>query len=174
MTPDPQSRSDPAADPTVPPAPEARGAALAEAVDEEWAFRVVVAVRSDDLDPNGHVRGSAYLAYGDHARWAALDAAGVEPADLRARRIGPVNLETTLRYHRELRPHDAVEVVTAFEWGTGRTSRVRQQLRRGDGVLAAEVSSVGGLLDLDTRRLLPDPGRYWLAIAARPELLGLG
>ncbi len=32
-------------------------------------FRVTIAVRADDIDRNGHVRGPAYLAYADHARW---------------------------------------------------------------------------------------------------------
>lgn len=136
-------------------------------------FRVVLGVRSDDLDSNGHVRGPAYLAYADHARWAALEAAGIDVLELRARDIGPVNLETTLRFHRELRPLDQVEVRTWFLWGSGKTSQVTQRLHRADGTLAAEVTSVSGLLDLASRRLLPQPGDHWRALAADPAVLGL-
>ncbi|WP_410591226.1 acyl-CoA thioesterase [Amycolatopsis sp. lyj-23] len=137
-------------------------------------FRVTIAVRCDDIDANGHVRGPAYLAYADHARWACLQAAGIDPAGLTARRIGPVNLETTVRFHRELPPYGEVDVSCDFRWGTGKTSRVTQEFHAPDGTLAASVSSVSGLLDLDRRRLLPDPGAYWRELAARPELLGLG
>ncbi|MFJ1762026.1 acyl-CoA thioesterase [Amycolatopsis sp. NPDC088138] len=135
-------------------------------------FRVTIAVRADDLDVNGHVRGPAYLAYADHARWTCVQAAGIDPAELTARRIGPVNLETTVRFRRELRGGE-VEVGCEFHWGTGKTSRVTQEFRISDGTLVAEVESVSGLLDLDRRRLVADPGSYWRELAARPELLGL-
>ncbi|WP_410668601.1 acyl-CoA thioesterase [Amycolatopsis sp. cmx-4-68] len=136
-------------------------------------FRVTIAVRADDIDANGHVRGPAYLAYADHARWSCVRAAGIDLAELAERRIGPVNLETTVRFHRELVPGGEVEVGCEFHWGTGKTCRVTQELRAPDGTLVADVSSVSGLLDLDRRRLVADPGAYWLELAARPELLGL-
>jgi len=136
--------------------------------------RVLLAVRSDDLDQNGHVRGPVYLAYADHARWLTLEAAGIDVADLLARGIGPVNLETTLRFHRELRALDQVEVHTRFEWTTGKVSRVEQRLvRSSDGTLVAEVSSVSGLLDLTERKLLPRPDQYWRSLATDPAVLGL-
>ncbi|WP_103340913.1 acyl-CoA thioesterase [Amycolatopsis sp. CA-126428] len=136
-------------------------------------FHVTIQVRCDDIDVNGHVRGPAYLAYADHARWACTQAAGVDPAALTARRLGPVNLETTVRFHRELLPHGEVDVSCVFHWGTGKTSRVTQEFRTPDSTLVAEVASLSGLLDLDRRRLLPDPGAYWRELAARPGLLGL-
>ena len=136
-------------------------------------FRVTIAVRADDLDVNGHVRGPAYLAYADHARWACARAAGIDPAALAARRIGPVNLEMTVRFHREPAPGGVVSVSCEFHWGTGKTSRVTQEFHAPDGALVASVSSVSGLLDLDRRRLLPDPGAYWQELATHPELLGL-
>ena len=134
---------------------------------------VMLPVRSDDLDTNGHVRGPAYLAYADHARWATLIGAGVDLRGLREHGLGPVNLETTILYLQELRSSDTVTVTSATEWGTGKTSRIVQQLHRGDGVLVAEVRSVSGLLDLSTRRLVPRPGEYWRVHATAPELLGL-
>lgn len=137
------------------------------------SFRITIAVRSDDLDVNGHVRGPAYLAYGDHARWACLSAAGIDPNQLRMQGIGPVNLETTVRFRRELTACENIEVSCAFHWGNGKTSRVVQQLLRPDGTLVAEVESVSGLLDLAGRRLVADPGRYWRALATQPGLLGL-
>ncbi len=139
----------------------------------ETPFRATIAVRCDDLDPNGHVRGPAYLAYADHARWLCVQAAGIDLARLAERRIGPVNLSTTIAFHRELTPGAEVEVSCVFEWGSGRTSRVVQEFRAPGGTLVAEVESVSGLLDLDRRRLVADPAAHWLALAERPELLGL-
>jgi acyl-CoA thioester hydrolase len=136
---------------------------------------VRLAVRADDLDVNGHVRGAAYLAYADHARWVLLGRAGIDLADLTAQGLGPINLETTVRFHAELRAGVLIAITTRFDWTTGsaKTSRVHQELRRDDGVLVAEVSSVSGLLDLTTRRLLPRADRYWGELAARPQVLGV-
>lgn len=134
---------------------------------------ITLPVRGDDLDTNGHVRGPAYLAYADHARWATFAAAGLDLAALRADGVGPVNLETTIRHLAELRAFDVVTVTSAFEWDEGKTSRVVQHLHRGDGVAVAEVTSVSGLLDLGQRRLIARPDEYWRARVTSPGLLGL-
>jgi acyl-CoA thioester hydrolase len=133
-----------------------------------------VEVRADDVDVNGHVRGGAYLAYADHARWALVQASGVDLDGLKAAGLGPVNLETTVRFQHELRVGDELEIHTTFSYGNGKTSRVHQELRRtSDGELCAEVTSVSGMLDLDTRRLIHDPRSAWEPFVQRPEPLGL-
>lgn len=136
-------------------------------------FQLRITVRSYELDPQRHVNGAVYQQYADHARYECLRAAGVSVDELLAAGVGPVNLETNIRYHHELRGGDDVDVSCEFQWGEGKTFRVAQTLRRADGELAATVHSVSGLLDLDTRRLLPDPARHWRSRAAHPELLGL-
>ncbi|MGP3910330.1 acyl-CoA thioesterase [Nonomuraea sp. 10N515B] len=136
-------------------------------------FSVRIAVRGYELDAQGHVNSAVYHQYGDHARWECLRAAGISIDDLLTSGIGPVTLENTIRYHRELRGGDEVDVTCAFEWGEGRTFLVRQEFRRADGVLAAEMTGVGGLMDLQARRLLGDPRSRWRALARAPEILGL-
>jgi acyl-CoA thioester hydrolase len=136
-------------------------------------FHVRLAVRNYDLDMQRHVNGAIYLQYADHARWECLRAAGVSADALLAGGLGPVNLETSIRYRNELRAEDEVDVSCVFVWGEGKTLRVEQVLQRAEGAVAAEVSSLSGLLDLETRRLVPNPARHWHSRAARPELLGL-
>nr|WP_042197268.1 acyl-CoA thioesterase [Kibdelosporangium sp. MJ126-NF4]CEL22850.1 hypothetical protein [Kibdelosporangium sp. MJ126-NF4]CTQ89990.1 hypothetical protein [Kibdelosporangium sp. MJ126-NF4] len=139
----------------------------------EPLFRITLPIRFDDLDPNGHVRGPVYLGYADQARWGCLIAAGIEVARLRERGVGPVNLSTTIDYHRELLFPGEVEVSCEFTWGDGKTFTVEQHVRTVDGTPSATVRSVSGLLDLTGRRLVADPWRHWLALADKPELLGL-
>lgn len=130
-------------------------------------------VRSYELDQNGHLNGSVYVQWADHARWEAARAAGVSMDELVASGVGPVNLQTTISYFRELRAGDEVDVSCVFEWGDGKTMRVVQEFRLPDGEVAAELVSVGGMLDLSTRRLVPDPRDCWGAFAKVPEVLGL-
>lgn len=136
-------------------------------------FRVRIAVRGYEIDANGHVAATVLLQYGHHARWECLRAAGVDPAALHGAGLGPVSLEERIRFHRELRAGDEVDVTCSFAWGEGKTFRIEQQLRRVDGALAAEVVNVGGLLDLGKRRLVSDPAERWRALAVTPEWLGL-
>jgi acyl-CoA thioester hydrolase len=79
----------------------------------EEPFRVWISVRGYELDANGHVTRTAYLQYAEHARWEYSRAAGVEQADVYAAGIGPVTLEETIRYHRELRAGDELSVSCA-------------------------------------------------------------
>ena len=136
-------------------------------------FRLRMAVRSYELDPLRHVYGAVYHQYADHARTECLLAAGVSVDDLLADGIGPVHLETTIRFLSELRAGDEVDVTCTFDWGPGRTHTVSHEFVRTDGVVAAEVRTVSGLLDLSTRKLLADPASIWRSRATRPELLGL-
>ncbi|MER7449049.1 acyl-CoA thioesterase [Nocardia beijingensis] len=137
------------------------------------SFSTRIEVRVSDLDPQLHVTGAAYHQFADHARFACVQAAGVSVEELIAAGLGPVNLKTVLRFQRELRGGDTVDVSCAWQWGDGKTYRVEHVLTRADGVVAAAVTNVSGLLDLSARRLVADPARHWAARASRPQLLGL-
>lgn len=136
-------------------------------------FSVRVTVRSYELDANGHVNAAVYLQYAEHARWEFLRLAGVDQAKLNAAGVGPVNLETTIRYHHELHLGDEVDISCEVVWGTGKTFRVPQEIRRADGTLVAEIDNVGGLLDLAERRLVSRPADHYRAITTAPDMLGL-
>lgn len=136
-------------------------------------FSVRLQVRVYEIDPQLHLNGAVYLQYADHARYECVRAAGVSVEALLGDGMGPVNLETVIRYHNELRAGDEVDVTCEWKWGTGKTYRVENVFRRMDGEIAAEVGHVSGLIDLDERRLVPDPAGKWLDRATRPELLGL-
>lgn len=136
-------------------------------------FSVPFEVRIYEVDPQLHLSGGHYIEYADQSRFACLRAAGVSVEDLLADGLGPVNLETVITYHRELRGGDQVDVTCEWEWGQGRTYGVHHRFLRPDGTLAAEVRHVSGLLDLAERRLAPDPATVWRSRSTAPELLGL-
>ncbi|WP_214322045.1 acyl-CoA thioesterase [Nonomuraea sediminis] len=136
-------------------------------------FSVRIGVRGYELDTQGHLNNAVYQQYGDHARWECLRAAGISVDDLLATGVGPVTLENTIRFRQELRGGDEVDVTCEFIWGEGKTMRVTQRFTRQDGVVAAELTSVGGLLDLTRRRLVDHPADHWRSLAEHPEVLGL-
>jgi len=136
-------------------------------------FRIRLAVRIYELDSQRHVGGWVYLQYADQARFACMEAAGVSVDELLAAGLGPVNLETTIRYAKELRIGDEVEVSCARSWPESKTYRVSHVLRRTTGEPVAEIRHVSGLLDLERRRLVGDPADALRSRASQPALLGL-
>ncbi|WP_026248788.1 acyl-CoA thioesterase [Streptomyces sp. LaPpAH-108] len=136
-------------------------------------FSVRVTVRGYETDTQGHLNQAVYLNYAEHARWSLLQAAGISQARLVGRGVGPVALETTIRFRRELLAGDETDVTCAFEWTEGKTFRIRQEIRKLDGTLAAEVTAVGGLMDLAKRKLVADPREVFKELAADPVLFGL-
>ncbi|WP_051571462.1 acyl-CoA thioesterase [Cryptosporangium arvum] len=120
-----------------------------------------ITVRSDDIDANGHVRDSKYLDYAVHARWVTLAHAGLDAGKLVAAGLGPVNLEVSITYAREVVLGDEIAVETRFEYPSPKLVKVVQTLTRRDGIVAAQVVSVTGLMDLRRRKLVDDAaGRY--------------
>jgi acyl-CoA thioester hydrolase len=136
-------------------------------------FRLRIKVRPYEVDMYGHLTGAVYIQYADYARWSCARAAGVPFDRMYADRVGPVNLQTTIRYHRELIVAEEIDVTAACVYGDGKTFEARQEFLRVDGTLVAEVTSICGMFDLEERRLRPDPAAIWRSYAEKPELMGL-
>ncbi|WP_338701952.1 thioesterase family protein [Streptomyces sp. Q6] len=139
----------------------------------EEPFSVRIEVRGYETDTQGHLNQAVYLQYAEHARWSILRRGGIEQQDLLARGVGPVALETNIRYLRELRAGDEMDVECVFEWSEGKVFRIRQTIRKTDGTVSAEVTAVGGLLDLSERKLLKDPREVFEELASDPSVFGL-
>ncbi|MGW2661624.1 acyl-CoA thioesterase [Nocardia tengchongensis] len=137
------------------------------------AFSVPITVRGYELDINGHLNQAVYLQYAEHARWELLQAAGLPGDKMVAAGIGPVVLEQTIKYQRELHLGDEVTVSCEFEFTGGKIFRMRQQIVKLDGTVSAEIVAVSGLLDLTARKLIADPGAALRAAADSPDVLGL-
>jgi acyl-CoA thioester hydrolase len=146
---------------------------MPEEVRMAGPFTLRIAVRGYELDVNGHLNQAVYLQYAEHARWELLRAAGIGLDTLRAAGVMPVVLETTIRFRQELRYGEEVDVSCAFGGADGKTWSLRQEIRRTDGVVAADVTSDVGLLDGTTRRLMADPVRRFLSLASAPDVLVL-
>lgn len=145
---------------------------MAVGVRTGMTFFVDVTVRGYELDTQGHLNQAVYLQYAEHARWELLRAAGLPQEKLLVSGVGPVQLEVTVKYKRELRGGDRVRVSCRFVYGTGKTFEVVQQILKEDGTVAADIRGVCGMLDLSARRLIVDPAGRLASLAEKPELLG--
>jgi acyl-CoA thioester hydrolase len=101
-------------------------------------------------------------------RFAYFDSLGFAPAAFQAQRVGPVVRKDELEYFRELRLLDKVTVSLMLAGVAPDASRfmLRNEIRRADGELAARITSSGGWLDLDKRRLRAPPDGLAQAVLA--------
>lgn len=122
-------------------------------------FETTIHARWGDMDFNGHMKNTAYLDAGADVRMMFFSQNGFAMREFEQRRIGPVISRDELEYFRELRMLENVRVtlVTAGSSEDGSRFRLRNEFFRLDGERVARVTSTGGWLDLDKRRLTVPP-----------------
>lgn len=123
------------------------------------SFRRRYPVRWSDADANGHVRHTVYPELGAEVRLAWLAEAGWDWRRFERERIGPVLLREEIDYRREVGLNAVVEVdleAVALSPDGGRW-KLRHQVRKEDGEVAARLLVLGGWIDLEARRLVVAP-----------------
>ena len=116
-----------------------------------------------DMDFNAHLRNTAYLDKAVDLRMMYFAAHGVPMRELSRLRIGPVVMRDEVEYFREIRLLERIRATLAMAGLADDGSRfaLRNEFFRDDGKPAARVTSIGGWLDLDTRKLIaPAPSLH--------------
>jgi acyl-CoA thioester hydrolase len=112
-----------------------------------------------DLDPNAHMRHSAYADYGAQARIGFLAEHGFGLKEFHQLKLGPILFREDLRYLREVRAHDKISVTCeAVGISPNRKHwRIRHRIFREDGELACTIDCQGAWFDLTARKVVPAP-----------------
>ena len=121
-------------------------------------FEKLLYARWGDMDFNGHMKNTAYLDASADVRMFFFEANGFSMREFDRLRIGPVITRDELEYFRELRLLEPVRVtLTAREIRDDGRFVLVNEFFRGDGQRVARVTSNGGWLDLDKRKLTTPP-----------------
>jgi acyl-CoA thioester hydrolase len=114
-----------------------------------------------DMDFNGHMRNTAYLDKSADVRMMFFADNGFPAAEFSRLKIGPVVQRDEIAYFREVNLLDEFRATLALAGLSDDGSRwlLRNEFFRGDGRLAATVTSAGGWLDLRARALVGAPDR---------------
>lgn len=128
-------------------------------------------VRWADLDPNGHMRHTAFMDYAAQARVGALSLAGFTLKRFQEARIGPVLFREETRYLREIRANERITVRTEVSGASanGKHWRMRHAIFNHAGELACIVNVQGAWLDLDARKIVPAPAELLDAMRHFPR-----
>jgi acyl-CoA thioester hydrolase len=117
-------------------------------------------VRWAEMDPNGHMRHSAYADFAADQRVAFLGQKGFDLRKFAELRLGPILFREETKFLKEVHLGEAIRVdgrVASLSEDGSRWTIVHT-LYKADGRVAATVTVDGAWLDLDKRKLrLPPP-----------------
>ena len=119
-----------------------------------------ILISETHLDSFGHLNHARYLELFEQARWDIITERGFGIDVIRRTRTGPVILEVTIKYMRELGPREPVVIRSELLTYEGKVGTFRQQMVKEDGALACEAIFRFGLFDLERRKLI-DPTPAW-------------
>jgi acyl-CoA thioester hydrolase len=112
-----------------------------------------------DMDFNSHMKNTAYLDKAADVRQIYLIENGFPVEEFLRLRIGPAMKRDEVDYFREVRLQERIDVTYAIAGHAddGSRFRLRHEIYRADGLLAARVTSEGGWLHLGERRIVAPP-----------------
>lgn len=112
-----------------------------------------------DMDFNSHMANTAYLDKTADVRQKYLAEHGFPIEEFSRLRIGPVVRKDEVEYFAEVGLQEEIVVTYALAGHAPDGSRflLRHEIFRADGKLAARVTSAGGWLDLNARKLIAPP-----------------
>lgn len=113
----------------------------------------------EHLDMNAHMKNTAYLDFAVTTRMLYFQSQGFSMREFERLRVGPVVRRDEIEYFRESRLLDTLRVTFALAGISDDAARfrLRNELFRADGQRAARLTSEGGWLDLQARKLIAPP-----------------
>jgi len=119
-----------------------------------------ILISESHLDSFGHLNHARYFELLEQARWDLITERGFGMDVIRRTKTGPIILEVTMKYMRELGPREPVVIRSEMVSYEGKVGTFRQQIVKAGGTVACEATFMFGLFDLERRKLI-DPTPEW-------------
>lgn len=128
-------------------------------------------IRWADLDPNRHLRHSAFADYATHLRFSYLRDHGFGQGRFQELGFGPVIFREEVRFRAEVEAGETIAIDFRALGLAPDASRwdLTHDVVRSDGKTAATVRVEGGWLDLVTRKLTVPPEEIRLLLERLPR-----
>jgi len=118
-------------------------------------------VEEEFIDEYGHLNNARYLEFYEKARWSILETSHLGSETIAINRIGPVILEVTIRFSRELLKGEEVTITTSSRRKNDLVFYFDQQMINSEGKTASKAVFTAALFDLDKRKMIK-PDEQWL------------
>ena len=121
-----------------------------------------------DMDPNGHMRHSAYADYAADQRVVLLAEWGYDVARFAQLRLGPILFREETKFLKEVSIGEEIRVDGRLVSVNADGSRwtIVHTMYKADGRVAATVTVDGAWLDLDRRKLTVPPAELVAGFSA--------
>jgi YbgC/YbaW family acyl-CoA thioester hydrolase len=119
-----------------------------------------IRISESQLDSFGHLNHARYFELFEQARWDIITERGFGYDVIRRTMTGPVILEASARFLRELAPRETVVIRSELISYERKIGKFRQVMIKADGAVACEATFTFGLFDLERRRLI-EPTPEW-------------
>jgi acyl-CoA thioester hydrolase len=113
-----------------------------------------------EVDFNGHLGNTSYMDLAVDVRMFFFAESGFSIDHFQQQRFGPVIMKDEIEYFREFRLLEDIRITLQMAGMSddGSRFRIRNEFFKTDGRLAAKLTTTGGWLSLETRKLtLPPP-----------------
>ncbi len=125
-------------------------------------FKYRLQILEHHLDSFGHVNNAVYLQILEEARWDFITKKGFGLDVIKKIQKGPVILEIKIKFKRELKNREWIEIHSqAVEPINDRMYVLKQEIFNADGKVMTEVFLTIGFFDMVLRKLLV-PEKEWL------------
>jgi YbgC/YbaW family acyl-CoA thioester hydrolase len=123
-------------------------------MDPAKPFEYRFIVSPDLLDDYGHVNNARYLDLYERARWDILDKSGLGRETVRKNKIGPVIIEVTVRFSKELFSGEEIKILTTSRRKNELIFYFDQKMINSKGELASKAVFTTSLFDLEKRKMV--------------------
>ena len=122
-------------------------------------YKKAIEIRWSDLDPNLHVRHSAYYDFGAYCRICFLTENGLTTTLMLEHKLGPVLLREECVFRREISFGDVVTINVTLKTITPDYKRwtMVHEIYKNDKVLSAIITVDGAWIDTERRKLTTPP-----------------
>lgn len=124
-------------------------------------FEYPLQIKETHLDTFGHVNNATYLELYEEARWELITTNGYGLRQIQKEQKGPVVLDITINFKRELLNRDQITITSQVAEIKGKIMYIRQQMIKAGGDVASEAMFTVGYLDMKARKLI-EPTKEWL------------
>jgi len=130
-------------------------------------FTYSTQIREHHLDGFGHVNNAVYLELFEEARWELITDGGYSWEAVQKERKGPVILELSLKFYKELRVREKIRIETQCTDYQRVVAELEQKIFNESNELCTQARFKFALFDMEKRKILKPTAR-WL------QALGLG
>lgn len=130
-----------------------------------------VEIRWSDLDPNFHLRHSAYYDFGAYCRVAFLTENGITPEMMSEHFIGPILFREECMFKKEIKFGDAISInlkVKSISANAKKWAMVHE-LWKNTNELCAVITIEGAWMSTKFRKIIAPPELFKIALEKMPK-----